>query len=1057
MGLIRAALRRPITVLVLVVALALSSVLAIMRTRVDIFPNLDLPVIYVAQPYGGMSPQQMEGFISYYYEYHFLYINGIESVEAKSIQGTALLRLTFHPGTNMSEALAQTISYVNRAHAFMPPGTVSPFVIRYDAGTLPVGYMVFSSPSRTLAELQDLALNRVRPVFATLPGVSSPPPFGGNQRTIVINVDPQKLQAYGLSPEKVVQALTSGNSIQPAGNADIGTTHTLVTTDSTVTQITDLLDIPLKLGSGASVYMRDIGSVADSSDLLAGYALLNGKRTIYIPVTKRPDASTLTVVKEVRENLSRFQSLVPEDIKITYEFDQSQYVRNALMSVLREGIIGALLTGLTLLLFLRDWRSSLIVVITIPFALLTAVVLLKLADQTINIMTLGGLALSVGVLVDEGTVLLENIHVHLDNGENTARAVHVASREVAVPRLLAMLCVMAVFIPSFFMTGPAQSLFLPLSLAVGFAMGASYLLSSSLVPVLANWMLKPKSSERRENAHQEGSFDRFRHGFDRALERAMSFPAILLSAYGIVALLVLLFITPHIAEEIFPSAASTQFRLRIDAPDGTRVAVTEDLVKRVLASIHDVAGDKNLDLSLGYVGTQGSSYPINAVFLWTSGPQQAIINVGLRQDSALKLADLEEQLRSKLPQQFPGVHFSFDPGDLISQILSFGSSSVAEVTVAGPQYADVASYAERVRQKLAAVPELRDLEYEEPLHYPTVDIHVNRAMAGQLGTTADAVGSAVVSATASSRFVAPSYWRDPKSGVSYQVQVQVPQPKMTSIADIGNIPVDSSTGARPLVNQLAYLRSSTVPGELDRQNGQWMLALSANLGVRDLRLANKAIEKALADAGAPPRGVKTAIRGQVSAMQQIFGELAIGLAAAIGVILLLLTANFQSLKLALVVLSTAPAVLAGSVLMLLVTGTTLNLESFMGTIMAIGVAVANAILLVSFAEQNRLKGASAPDAARAAAAERLRPVLMTSLAMIAGMIPMAIAFGQGSEETAPLGRAVIGGLFVATLATLFLLPTVFGLVQRNASTRSRSLDPEDPDSQWFEHRSEVAR
>jgi multidrug efflux pump subunit AcrB len=470
MWLIRIALRRPVTIIVLVVALAFASVLAIMRTRVDIFPNLDLPVIYVAQPYGGMSPQQMEGFVSYYYEYHFLYINGIESVEAKSIQGTALLRLTFHPGTNMSDALAQTISYVNRARAFMPPGTVSPFVIRYDAGTLPVGYMVFSSPSRTLAEIQDLALNRVRPVFATLPGVSSPPPFGGNQRTIAINVDPQKLQAYGLSPEKVVQALTSGNSIQPAGNADIGTTHTLVTTDSTVTQISDLLSIPLKLGSGSSVYIRDVGSVSDSSDLLAGYALLNGKRTIYIPVTKRPDASTLSVVQEVRDNLARFQSLVPEDIKITYEFDQSAYVRAALTSVLREAIAGALLTGLTLLLFLRDWRSSLIVVITIPFALLTGVVLLKLTGQTINIMTLGGLALAVGVLVDEGTVLLENIHVHLDNGENVARAVFLASKEVAVPRLLAMLCVMAVFIPSFFMTGPARSLFLPLSLAVGFSM-----------------------------------------------------------------------------------------------------------------------------------------------------------------------------------------------------------------------------------------------------------------------------------------------------------------------------------------------------------------------------------------------------------------------------------------------------------------------------------------------------------------------------------------------------------------------------------------------------------
>jgi multidrug efflux pump subunit AcrB len=1054
MWLVRAALRRPITVLVLVVALGLSSILAIMRTRVDIFPNLDLPVIYVAQPYGGMSPQQMEGFISYYYEYHFLYINGIESVEAKSIQGTALLRLTFHPGTNMSEALAQTISYVNRARAFMPPGTVSPFVIRYDAGTLPVGYMVFSSPSRTLAEIQDLALNRVRPVFATLPGVSSPPPFGGNQRTIVINVDLQKLQAYGLSPEKVVQALISGNSIQPAGNADIGTTHTLVTTDSTVVQINDLLSIPLKLGSGAAVYIRDVGSVSDSSDLLAGYALLNGKRTIYIPVTKRPDASTLTVVSEVRQSLARFQSLVPEDIKITYEFDQSQYVRDALMSVLREGLFGAVLTGLTLLLFLRDWRSSLIVVITIPFALLTAVVLLKLAGQTINIMTLGGLALAVGVLVDEGTVLLENIHVHLDNGENTARAVHVASREVAIPRLLAMLSVIAVFIPSFFMTGTAQSLFLPLSLAVGFAMGASYLLSSSLVPVLANWMLK---SKEQGHERKEGSFDRFRHRFENILERAMRIPGLLLTAYAVVALLIFLFITPRIAEEVFPSAASTQFRLRIDAPDGTRVAVTEDLVRRVLATIQNVAGEENLDISLGYVGTQGSSYPINAVFLWTSGPQQAIINVGLKQGTSLKLAALEEDLRKRLAQQFPEAHFSFDPGDLVSQILSFGSSSTAEVTITGPQYADVASYAERVREKLGAVPALRDLEYEEPQHYPTVDIRVNREVAGQLGTTANDVGSAVVSATASSRFVSPSYWRDPKSGVSYQVQVQVPQAKMTSLGDIGSIPVGSTSGAQPLVNQLADLRSTTVPGELDRQNGQWMLALSANIGNRDLRLANKAIEKALVDAGAPPRGVQTAIRGQVSALQQIFGELVIGLLAAIGVILLLLTANFQSLRLALVVLSTVPAVLAGSILMLLITGTTVNLESFMGTIMAVGVAVANAILLVSFAEQNRLKGATSHEAARAAAAERLRPVVMTSLAMIAGMIPMALAFGQGSEETAPLGRAVIGGLLFATLATLFLLPMVFGIAQRRASIGSLSLDPEDPESKWFERSSEAAR
>ena len=1048
MWLIRLALRRPITIIVIVAAIALSSILAVLRTRIDIFPTLDLPVIYVAQPYGGMSPQQMEGFISYYYEYHFLYINGIESVEAKSIQSTALLRLSFHAGTNMSEALAQTVSYVNRAHAFMPPGTVSPFVIRFDAGTLPVGYLVFSSPSRTLSEIQDLALNRVRPVFATLPGVSSPPPFGGNQRTIVINVDPQKLHAYGLSPDNVVQALTTGNSIQPAGNVDIGTTNALVTTDSTVTQINDLLDIPLRSGSGASVYLRDVGSVKDTSDVLAGYALLNGQRTIYIPVTKRPDASTITVVNEVRQNIERFQSLIPQDIKITYEFDQSQYVRAALFSVLREGLIGAGLTGLMILLFLGDWRSSLIVVITIPFALLMAVVLLRLTGQTINIMTLGGLALAVGVLVDEGTVLMENIHVHLAQGEKKAQAVLAASREVAIPRLLAMLSVLAVFLPSLFMTGPAQSLFVPLSLAVGFSMGASYLLSSSLVPVLANWILK---QEKNEAEHpKEGRFDRFRKCFQGVLERIMKFPKLLLGAYALVAGLIIVLLGPRLAQEIFPSSASTQFRLRIDAPDGTRVAVTEALVKKVLATITQEAGADNLDLTLGYVGTQPSSYPINTVFLWTSGSQQAIMNVGLKPGAKISLRSLEDNLRQKLPQEFPGTRFSFDPGDLISQILNFGAPSTAEVAITGPQYADVQSYANRVQQELVKVKELRDVEFEEPLRYPTVNVHVDRVLAGQLGATANDVGAAIVAATASSRFIAPNYWRDPKSGVSYQVQVQVPQPAMTSLKDIQTIPVNSSTGTHPLLSQVADVQSTTVPGELDRQNGMWMIIASANVGSNDFARAAKEIDRAIAKAGQAPRGVTTQVRGQVSAVKQIFTELVIGLGLAVVVILLLLTANFQSFRLALIVISSAPAVLVGAILMLLLTGTTLNLESFMGTIMAIGVAVANAILLVTFAEQNRRNGADPISAARAAAAERLRPVLMTSLAMIAGMIPMALAIGQGSEATAPLGRAVIGGLFAATLATLFLLPTVFGIVQKRASLKSPSLDPEDPNSHFHE-------
>jgi multidrug efflux pump subunit AcrB len=763
-------------------------------------------------------------------------------------------------------------------------------------------------------------------------------------------------------------------------------------------------------------------------------------------VTKRPDASTVTVVNEVRASLARFQSLIPEDIQITYELDQSQYVRDALLSVLREGILGALLTGLTLLVFLRDWRSSLIVVITIPFALLMAVVALWATDQTINIMTLGGLALAIGVLVDEGTVLLENIQVHLAAGELKARAILEASREVAIPRLLAMLCVLAVFLPSFFMVGPARSLFVPLSLAVGFSMGASYLLSSSLVPVLSNWLLK--ADEVHGTSTAEGQFDRFRKRFYSWLDRLMALPAILLSTYAVVAIAIVVFIGPRLPREIFPSSAANQFRLRFDAPEGTRVPVTEDMARRILEVIGREAGTGNIDLTLSYVGTQGSSYPINSVFLWTSGPHEAVMNIALRLDATISVHDLEEKLRARLPQEFPGSHFSFDPGDLISQILNFGTPSVVEVAVTGPQYNDVLGYAGRVEQELPKIAELRDVGYEEPLHYPSISINVNRVFAGQLGVTADQVGQAVVSATASSRFVAPDFWRDPNSGVSYQVQVQVPQARMTSMKDIETIPLGSATGAHPLVTEVASVRAGSVPGELDRQNGLWMIAVSANLAKNDLGRAGQGIDQAIARAGTPPRGVATQVRGQVSAMRQIFGNLSVGLAIAIFVILLLLAANFESIRLSLIVLSSVPAVLAGAILALLLTGTSLNLESFMGTIMAIGVAVANAILLVTFAEQNWKAGADARTAARNAAGERLRPVLMTSLAMITGMIPMALGFGRGSEEVAPLGRAVIGGLFAATLATLLALPTVFALVQRRASLVSPSLDPDDPNSRF---------
>src|SRR5215468_635679 len=512
MWLVLMAMRRPITILVAVLTVVLASVLAIKSMKVDIFPKLGAPAVYVAQPYGGMDPSQMEGYLTYYYEYHFLYITGIEHVESKNIQGISLMKLVFHTGTDMSQAMAEVVAYVNRARAFMPPGAVGPFITRFDAGSVPVAQLVFSSPNRSVAEMQDIALNRVRPIFATLPGVSAPPPFGGNQRTIVVRVDPEKLRQYRLSPEEVVSQISRSSTVLPSGNVRTGDLIRISHTNAALGgNISELLDQPIRLGAGPTVYLRDIGTVADSNDVVVGYAHVDGKRTVYIPVTKRADASTLDVIRNVRRALPAMQGVAPQDVKIDLIFDQSRYVVNALRNLINEGLLGACLTGLMVLIFLRDWRSALIVLATIPISLLSAVVWLWFTGQTINIMTLGGLALAVGVLVDEATVEIENIHTHIAGGVPRARAIVDACRKTALPRFLAMLCVLAVFIPSFFMAGVARQLFIPLSLAVGFSMLSSYVLSSTLVPVLSTWLVKAHGSE------EEGLFGKLKSGYSRYL------------------------------------------------------------------------------------------------------------------------------------------------------------------------------------------------------------------------------------------------------------------------------------------------------------------------------------------------------------------------------------------------------------------------------------------------------------------------------------------------------------------------------------------------------------
>jgi multidrug efflux pump subunit AcrB len=1044
MWLIRAALRRPISVVVAVVSVGLLAIFGVSRMRIDIFPDLNLPVIYVAQPYGGMSPAQMEGYLVFYYEYHFLYIDGIQSVESKSIQNTGLLKLTFYPGTDMSQALAQTISYVNRARSFMPPGTVAPFVIRFDAGTLPVGYLVFSSNTRSLGEIQDLALNRVRPQFATLAGLTSPPPFGGSQRTIVIRVDPDRLRSYGMSADEVIRAVTAGNVIMPSGSVNIGNLTRISPVNSVVSNVDDLLELPIRTGAGPAVYLRDVGSVSDSTDIPTAYALVNGRRAVYIPVTKRPNASTLTVVNEVKANLARFQALVPDDIKVSYELDQSGNVSGALQSVLREAVLGALLTGLMVLLFLRDWRSSAIVVVTIPFALLTAVVALWASGQTVNIMTLGGLALAVGILVDEGTVAIENIHTHLARGAPVARGVLDASGEVVGPRVLAMLSVVAVFVPSFFMTGVSRSLFVPLSLAVGFAMIASFLLSSSLVPVLSVWWLRGHAHAAAGGSGADW-VDRLRGWLTRALQRVAPRRGLLVGVYALATLAIVVGVGLRLGQELFPTGGARQFQLRFRAPAGTKFEATERLAEDVLDEIQRAAGAGNVDTSLGYVGVQPSAYPINTVFLWTGGSHEGVLQVALG-DKAPRLADLEEDLRHRFARRFPDAQFSFEPGDLVGRIMNFGAPTPLEVAVMGPDFAATRAYAARVQRELARVPTLRDLQVEQALDYPGIDVNIDREIAGQFGVTVNQIGQAFAAATSSSRFVAPNFWADPRTGIAYQLQVEVPQPRMTSLDDLRVVPVGAGGAGHPLLGDVARIENSTIVGEYDRFNGQPMVTLSANVAGADLGRAATQVDEAIARAGAPPRGAAVSVRGQVAQMRDTLRNIAGGLAVAIVVIFLLLAANFQSLRLAFVVVSTVPAVLAGVVLMLAATGTTINVQSFMGGIMAIGIAVANAILLVTFAEQTRRHdGAPLPpgiDAARA----RMRPVLMTSAAMIAGMIPMALAIGEGAGAAAPLGRAVIGGLAAATVATLFVLPSVYSLLQQSAGVVSASLDPDDPES-----------
>jgi multidrug efflux pump subunit AcrB len=1068
------ALRRPITILVIFLGLMLFSVVALKTIPIDIFPKLNAPTIYVIEQYGGMSAQQMEGFFATRMADQFLYINGIKNIESKNIQGLTMLKLTFYEGTEMGEASAQVALQVARSQAFFPPGALPPQVIRFDASSLPVGELVFSSKNTNLKDIFDLAITRIRPLFAQVPGLTAPPPFGDNARSVLINVSPEKLRMFNLSADEVVQAMVRNNAMTPSGNLRVDSIMYITSINSLESKVEHFGDIPIKSNGTTTIYVRDVATVADGADITVDYALVNGKRSVYIPVVKTADASTWDVVQNLRKHIPEMQSLLPPDVRISYEFDQSVFVINSAKSLMEEGITGALLTGLVVLLFLRDWRSSLVVIITIPISVLAAIFGLKMAGQTINIMTLSGLALAIGILVDEATVTIENIHQHLEMGKTKRQAVLDACLEISFAKLLILLCILAVFAPSFVMTGVPRAMFLPLSMSIGFAMIVSFLSSQTLVPVIAVWLLKVKPHpghqrgehehavmaldkkeeaevERHraeEAAHPEGNsfFDRLKAKLLSRLTKWMPWRKVIVPIYLVVAFGGAFGLYLLIGKDLLPKTNTGQLQLRIREPDGTRLEVTEQTTKGVLDVI-DSTVDGHIAISSAYVGLVPSSFGSSNLYIFTSGTHEAVIQVNLDENYKVQIEDLKEELRKNILTKYPDLRISFEPIELTDKIMAQGANTPIEVRVAGKNIDEIKEYAERLLRHLRQIPFLRDVQIAQPLNYPTVDIKVDRNKLALMGLGIDDVTRSITDVTSSSRFTDKNLWLDNNNQYTYQTQVEVQEYIMNSLEQLKSTSLVKGQ-PRPVLTDVATVRVDTLPGEYDRSGPRRFVTVSANMYKKDLASATAAIQQSIKEMGDPPAGLVAQIMGESALLVDTLDSLQTGLLAAIIVIMLLLAANFQSFGLSLAVLSSIPAVLLGAMLILLATGSDINLQSYMGLIMSTGTSVANAVLIVTNAEHLRHEYKDPFKAAAVAASLRFRPIMMTTISMIVGMIPMATGIGEAGDESAPLGRAVIGGLACSTIASLLIVPLVYGWIMQRSSLRDPSLLPDnDPDNE----------
>ena len=1064
LAIVRLGLRRPYTFVVLAILILIFGPLAALKTPTDIFPDIKIPVIAVVWTYRGLPPDDMSGRVIYYYERQLSSnVNDIEHIESQSLPGIGIVKIYFQPGVDIRTATAQVTSISQTVLKQMPPGITPPQILNYNASTVPILQLALSSATTPEQKLFDLGQNFIRPALASVAGTSIPSPYGGKERQVQVDLDPQAMQSKGLSPQDVANALAAQNQIIPAGTAKIGEFEYNIKLNNSPDTIDELNDLPVKSVNGATIYMREVAHVRDGSPPQRNEVRVDGHRSVLMSVLKSGSASTLAIVDGVKALLPKLQETLPPGLHVALLNDQSLFVKAAVSGVVKEGVIAAALTSLMILLFLGSWRSTLIIATSIPLAVLSSITALSVLGQTLNIMTLGGLALAVGILVDDATVTIENINWHLEQGKDVKSAILDGAAQIVTPAFVSLLCICIAFVPMFALNGVAGFLFVPMAEAVVFAMIASFVLSRTLVPVLAMYLLRAHheghaeflmETHRPDGQASKRSVNplvRFQHAFEvrfsslrqayrgvliMALERREAFIA------GFLGLVVLSFgLAPFLGSNFFPSVDSGAMTLHVRAPVGTRIEDTAALFDHVEQAIRQTIPPAQLVTIVDNIGLPVSG--INRAYSNTGGigPQDGDIYITLAEKHR-PTADYVRVLRQRLPRLFPGSTFSFLPADIISQILNFGAPAPIDLQVAGPNRDQNEAYADELLERLRHIPGVADARLQQSSHYPQFRVAIDRTRAGELGLTERDVTNTLTTALAGSFQTAPAFWLNPRNGVSYPIVAQTPQQDVNTLSGLANIPVTAGRpGDMQILGGLGTITREDSDAIVSHYAIQPSFDIYATPQDRDLGAVAADIQKLISKtAGDVPKGATVTLRGQVTTMNTAFSGLLFGLLGAVVLIYLIIVVNFQSWVDPFVIITALPAALAGIVWMLFATHTTLSVPALTGAIMCMGVATANSILVVSFARERLEHSGDAVTAALEAGFTRFRPVLMTALAMIIGMAPMALGLGEGGEQNAPLGRAVIGGLVFATIATLMFVPVVFSLAHRT-KTAARAPTP----------------